>query len=233
MNTEHPILFSSEMVRAILDGRKTQTRRPVKPQPKHSIIEGLGHITIGMDPAKDGAVWYDADCINPGREVRCPFGRIGETLWVCETWALSDDIDGRELVAYRAGGTRLIAPGPTVTHGEHRCVRSVTRWTPSIHMPRWACRLFLRITDIRVQRVRDISEEDAKAEGIAVGPSEHCGACGDYGVLGYTPEMSQDCPCCGMARLNFLRLWDSMHTKQGLDSGANPWVWAISFEVIK
>jgi len=211
MNTEHPILFSTEMVRAILDGRKTQTRRPVKPQPPI----GINALWFGQNsPRKPETSQPTGSFVYCGRDYVCPFGRIGDTLWVRETWAISDDIDGRELVAYRAGGTRLIAPGPTVTHGEHRCVRFVTRWTPSIHMPHWACRLFLRITDIRVERVRDISEEDAKAEGVDAVPGK--------GIHGWMPHA-----------LEFCLAWDSIYKKQKHGWDTNPWVWAITFEVIK
>ena len=85
---EYPILFSGPMVRAILEGRKTQTRRVVKPQPvgNQRIVEGAAHLTVGMNPADDGGVWYATDCVNPGTEIRCPYGVPGDRLWVRETF---------------------------------------------------------------------------------------------------------------------------------------------------
>lgn len=220
---EVPALFLTEMVRAILDGRKTQTRRPVKPQPKHDIIEGLAHITIGMNPADDGALWYDADCVNPGREVRAPW-RIGDTLWVRETWGFY----GRDLgsgpsggVQYRADLTHKVFTeydDSTVVHEafmtnwkKGRC----NKWRPSILMPRWAAIRFLRVTDVRPQRLRDISTEDAIAEGF---PGEVVNG----KRVPWTPH--------GW----FWAQWEEIYRKkESLRFDANPYMWATTFEVIK
>lgn len=75
-----PITLSQDQVRAALDGRLSQVRMPIGPQPVHRLIEGLAHVTVGMNPAEDGAIWYDSDCISPGSEVRCPFGIVGDRL---------------------------------------------------------------------------------------------------------------------------------------------------------
>jgi hypothetical protein len=221
--TEHPILFSGEMVRAILAGRKTQTRRVVKPQPNSNMIEGMGHVTIGMNPADDGAVWYDADCINPGREVRCPHGRIGDVLWVRETWKFygRDRGDGPEGgVQYQADMQSKVFTDfhePRLPYRDFQIAwskRRCNRWRPSIHMPRWACRLCLRVTDIRVERLQDITEEDAIAEGVT--------AVMDKTVHGWTPH-----------KLEFCIAWDSIYKNRGIGWDANPWVWAITFERIE
>ena len=165
---ERPILFSGPMVRAILDGRKTQTRRVVKPQPvgRQRVIEGLAHVTRGMNPADDGAVWYVGDCISSGVEIRCPFGSPGDRLWVKETWCR-----GRAFVFYRAdcGGD------PPSEYTDDWNAPLVDRWRPSIHMPRSASRLTLEVVSVRVERLADISEADAKAEGYA-SASEFLGA---------------------------------------------------------
>jgi hypothetical protein len=172
---ERPILFSGPMVRAILEGRKTQTRRVIKPQPE---IGGAYWRTPG------GAI---------GRDVKpkyCPYGRPGDLLWVRETWAINIGAEpGESIYAYRADRER---PGD---------------WKPSIHMPRKASRLLLRITDVRVQRVQEISDAEAIAEG--------CVPVWDAGV---TPRDA------------FAELWDDINAPRDHGWESNPWVWAISFE---
>lgn len=139
---ERPILFSGEMVRAILEGRKTQTRRVIKPQP---------------DSARNSVFVKSGFETKHGYEIKCPYGQPGDRLWVRETWGLwdTDPKDGpeRAKIFYRA------------TDENRRDLR-YQRWRPSIHMPRWASRINLEITNIRIERVQDITEEDAKAEGL-------------------------------------------------------------------
>jgi hypothetical protein len=168
--SEHPILFSGPMVRAILEGRKTQTRR-VQRMP-------------GSFPSG------------------CPYGQPGDLLWVRETFAkryADAERDPTDGIMYRADGGCVIEP----------------RWTPAIHMPRWASRLTLRITDVRVQRVQDINEEDVWSEGVIcrcdVGQSE-------YDQCGLSPAE------------HFAKLWDSINAKRGYSWESNPFCWAISFE---
>lgn len=183
---ERPLLFTSPMVRAILAGRKTQTRRICKPQPSAS-----AHTT-----AADGTpmrAWWET-----GKEINdCPYGFAGDRLWVRETWANIGEPKA-PIYAYRAD----------TEDGER--VRVDAPWKPSIHMPRAACRLVLKVTDVRVERLQSISEADAMAEG--------------------TQEPSL-LPITG-ARLTersvFAALWESIN---GADSwAANPWVWAITFK---
>ena len=169
---EYPIIFSGPMVRAILDGRKTQTRRVIKPQPKGEFCRYGFHM-----PTQ--AIWTDLTVVS------CPYGQPGDLLWVRETFAAAGD---QSWVEYRAD-----------------CDSKVIRWRPSIHMPRSASRLTLRITDVRVQRVQEISEEDARAEGTT-------------GLAG--------------AMTGFPYLWESINAKRGYGWNTNPWVWAISFERI-
>jgi hypothetical protein len=204
---ERPILFSGPMVRALLAGTKTQTRRPVKtslPPSEYEIVyhPGNGHAleTFG-DPHADGF------------ERRfCPYGVPGDRLWVRETFAFTGcgpddrgamdwgahnirggDWEGergceRWHVAYRASGDDPPAAG------DH------PGWRPSIHMPRWASRITLEITEMRVQRLQDISGDDANAEGV-----EHVAA--------------------------FARLWNSINGPGAWD--ANPWVWALTFKRVE
>ncbi|WP_237159058.1 hypothetical protein [Serratia marcescens] len=199
---ERPVIFNGEMVRAILDGRKTQTRRVIANVGPDNCIP-LQKPT----KTKDGIYTHVMDA--PGHGL-CPFGQVGDRLWVRETFAghyLDDDQiqdikDGRCkakcLCEYRAdyGDDAECADG----------------WTPSIHMPRWASRITLEITAVRVQRLKDISEEDAKAEGVA--PSQH---------IIMPPE--------ALYRVGFLKLWQSIYGEESWR--ANPWVWVIEFRRVE
>lgn len=182
---ERPILFSAPMVRAILDGRKTQTRRVIKPQPS---------LTPEMDTDAGIAKFYDVDeCIG---SIRCPYGVPGDRLWVRESFYVQPEIwalhRGPQPLDYAAD----VTPDQVEDYAGK----------PSIHMPRWASRISLEITDVRVQRVQEISDEDAIAEG--------------YGAA-FGP---------GFRYRAFDSLWDSIH-----GSGAwerNEWVWAVTFKPI-
>ena len=188
---ERPILFSAPMVRAILDGSKTQTRRVVK------LLNGQY-----MPPSRA------ADINGWNQMLRlCPYGQPGDRLWVREAflgWYKTADKSFSHVAAYRADGYELEA-------GE--------RWTPSIHMPRAASRITLEVTGVRVDRLQDISEEDARAEGITDGGCLNCG----------NPET--DCGCLNPqpdARDSFVRLWQSINGPESW--GANPWVWVVEFK---
>jgi len=223
--TERPILFSAEMVRAILDGRKTQTRRIVKPQPTGA-TSWLPHIEAsGFYPDKISA--------KPERLV-CKYGQSGDQLWVRETWAKGET----------AGVARYRATDPQCDD-----TTSGLRWRPSIHMPRWASRITLRITDIRVERLQDISEDDARAEGCEARPFPGPWWQGyrDLGdgklfhqqAVGETPpdwmiEPKKMPPTPWLdrsARDNFRSIWMGLHGPDAWE--ANPWVWVISFERVK
>lgn len=219
---KRPILFSPPMVRAILAGRKTQTRRIMLPQPRHRVFQS----------SEDGEwVEYD-DCIEPGRLIRCPYGRVGDRLWARERARLIATDDGapfvsgiregaRVRVRYEADGaesdwlpypTRLgfLRVGQCVANG---CYREASRLT-------------LEITGVRVERVQDISEEDAWAEGIQ---SIRLPLAGADGSTVYAAEWPS--PVCGdTARSAFTSLWESIN---GAESwAANPYVWCISFRRI-
>lgn len=191
------------MVRAILDGRKTQTRRVVKPQPPHSCrytINGAGTHALCFGP--------NGECVPPtGRStdhrLPCPYGVPGDTLWVRETWGLHDtepsDGPERAHVYYRA------------TDGKRHDLR-YQFWRPSIHMPRWACRLTLAVTAVRVQRLHEITEADAIAEGVdAVSQVE----------VPRNGTMSR--------RADFSQLWDRINVNRH-PWASNPWVWVVTFE---
>ena len=189
---ERPILFSAPMVRAILDGRKTVTRRLVKPNP---------HRVDGGVPFGDAPAWAHAE---PGSAVmRCPYGVRGDRLYAREAWAAPH--------AYDHLPPRLI-PQDARIHYAATEDRGGLRWRPSIHMPRWASRITLEVTGVRVEKLQEISYEDAKAEGAEFWRND--------GTL-------TELPPCSAHRYEFEDLWTSIH---GPDAwAANPWVWVVSF----
>jgi hypothetical protein len=206
MTKSRPILFSAPMVRAILDGTKTQTRRVVKPQPipwRATECDGAYEWRYSRTSA---AVFGSID----GICTHCPYGAPGDTLWVRETWR-------GDPVEYRAD---------THSHGPadgSRDAESVN-WRPSIFMPRWASRLTLRITEVRVERLQEISEDDARAEGAGLLPCTYVGRC-----------QSNSCPRHGRLdryRLAYRALWDSINGKAH-PWESNCWVWVLSFEVMR
>jgi hypothetical protein len=243
MQNMKPILFSTPMVRALLDGRKTQTRRIVKPQPinRQRVIEGLAHVTHGMDPKDDGAVWYVADGINPGTEIRCPYGSPGDLFWVRESvyiwgrWVANGKTKtGKPERRFEALGRHVKYEGddpPLATVATHDARGSWNK-RPSIHMPRSACRLVLRVTEVRVQRLQEISEADAIAEGAddidgeRIDSERYIKA----SFLEMTAGKNHGCAFAQRRRAAFWHLWDQINGKGSWAS--NPWVWTVTFEVV-
>lgn len=210
---ERPIIFSALMVRAILEGRKTQTRRVVKPVrgfERHNICKP----NMAADP---WAVWWHGDVTDRvGCLQECPFGKPGDTLWVRENWwkipepslkQLRDGADTWPKVAYNADEN-------DITREQNR--EMGWRLKPSIHMPRLASRITLEIKDVRVERLIDISESDAQSEGAPDTFSrEKC--------PGFIDDMRYTA--------TFSSLWDAIH-----GDGAwslNPWVWVIKFSPVE
>ncbi|MCU8008457.1 hypothetical protein L5M11_13125 [Shewanella sp. SM87] len=224
---QRPIIFNTEMVQAILDGRKTQTRRMFKAQPHYD-----------WAPFSKNAEWYtptivdkrgfyqpanyelfgvsDEDCAFVS-----PFGTIGDQFWVRETWRLFNSSDecgcSESPCSCQANGTVLFkAMGDS---GE-------SKWKPSIHMPRSCARILLEVTAVRVERLNDISEQDAKAEGIncVTFREEDLGLC-----EGFTHEKDDgNCQLARSAKRAFHKLWQSIYH----NVEDNPWVWVIEFKVI-
>lgn len=211
-----PILFSGPMVRALLDGRKHQTRRIIKPQPDLA--------TNQWTSEEVNAAWQDGFIPVP-----CPYGKPGDLLWVRESWRPQNDAEIYYCVEYRADNSRIKPEIKDENMGfrfECQCDAAErgenNPWKPSIHMPRWASRLTLEITDVRVQRLQDISEEDAGAEGTL----ECDGMFDDVQYCHYCKEMG----CVfGDLKPSFRQLWQSLNGPGSWD--ANPWVWALSFRV--
>lgn len=211
---ERPILFSAPMVRSVLDGSKTVTRRVVKYQ-AHDLVDDDGWPLV--DRSIDGI-----------GEVRgaCPYGQPGDRLWVRESFmpiplaAAPGPSQTPWSIAYAAGGqTELLAPS-----SYNPALYNYERWTPSIHMPRWASRITLEVTGVRVERLQDISEADAISEGVRqMRDGSECwvGREGPRGLVTPWPT----------AREAFRDLWQAIN---GPDSwAANPWAWVIEFKRIK
>jgi hypothetical protein len=236
---ERGMIFNAEMVRAILEGRKTQTRRIMKPQP---IIDNF---VCPHDGPRGGHIWPSKNhqyALHVEKMLQngeggweglasdaCHFGEIGDRIWVRETWATLGNEDGcyvdweenlckgdersaariyRASCEQRPGDYGLWSiPDNAYWKPHTKDLKFEGAWRPSIHMPRWASRILLEITDVRVERLRSMTQEDARAEGViaASGPME--------------------------AGLAFRELWDSIY---GPDSWqANPWVWVIEFKRVE
>lgn len=230
---ERPIRFNAAMVRATLDGRKTVTRQLVPSwQLPKEISQDCDDSLRWMSIAQRHPRWgfgvfgsTEDECMANYRADYascCPYGEPGDHLWVRETWAETDRCDGTPVVAFAAGG--CVAIGRDGARGPDVLIRNfawdeaphVDRWRPSIHMPRWASRIQLEITDVWVERLQEISDDDAMAEGIAPYKSGWTN-----GLLG---------PFSSPA-LAFLDLWESINGPGSWDQ--NPWVWVVKFRVAR
>ena len=196
---EHPLLMKGPLVRATLEGRKTQTRRPIKPQPDDDIPD-----------------------VEYSWAARCPMGQAGDRLWVRETFRVDHNLsrDGHPQVVYLAGGFSVARTAPAGTRGYPD---PQDKWTPSIHMPRWACRLVLPLVSVRVERVQDITEEDAKAEGVEPVLMRGIGSYPEW----MRPTMRE----VGGHQKAFELLWKQIYGDALWD--ANPWVWVAEWKEIE
>lgn len=226
---ERPILFSSQMVRALLAGTKTQTRRPMSLQPSEDTtvhVERFNQTVIDRHgdeqpgPEVFGAWWHDGES-----GLRCPYGQPGDRLWVRETWV---DLHGTGIEATTGSVARCAyrADTPPGSYGDEKRKEYFLKWTPAIHMFRWASRITLEVTAVRVERLQDISEADARAEGLV--PHRKGGwhveqpPAGIEGTNHFGFKTARDA---------YRVLWEQIN---GADSwAANPFVWAISFRRIE
>ncbi|MCI1157033.1 hypothetical protein MOQ18_12765 [Stenotrophomonas maltophilia] len=219
---EHPILFNGAMVRAILAGKKTQTRRAIKGIPWRS---GCNPDFSQARAFSNAGEFRIAGSQEMTTGFRCPLGQPGDRLWVRETWrpqtvhsCAMDACDCDSVgVTFAADGEWVLHtwsqnPVPDTWYLPDAAARGNL---PSIHMPRWACRLLLEITDVRVERLQAISPADALAEGAMEWAGEQ-----DTPIRDLDP---------GDARIAFMALWDST----GGYWSSNPWVWAITFKRIE
>jgi len=236
---ERPMLFSAPMVRAILDGSKTQTRRAINPQPV-KWCQGLSLPKYSATPLSEfllGAPIF-----------ACPYGKVGDRIWARETFCKVDDsgygdhagiwVDYRATPKYKESHPAGWDNDP---HNE-----DALKWKPSIHMPRWASRINLEITAVRVERLNDISEEDAQKEGIKFTDYGltcfHQGAPQDIGICTAPDSSHQKRPgwhydksthqdqCWHTAKYAFTSLWESINGAGSWEQ--NPWVWVIEFKLV-
>lgn len=209
---ERPILFSSTMVQAILQEKKTQTRRIIKPQPNWVAPPNIPFKT------------FDA---NPKGIINCPYGEIGDRLWVRETWGCSVIKGEHYGIYYQASYND--------DKNWNRVISVNSEWyklwekyqdkkRPSIFMPRWASRILLEITDVIIERIQDISEEDALSEGVISQYTED----GEDSFCHVDNDFLSDFPS-----ETFSMLWDSINKKRGYGWKVNPYVWVISFKVLE
>lgn len=207
---EYPIIFSDEMVRAIIEDRKTQTRRINK-------LDKINIDPVHWKPQGENIFgqWIFDPQDDLGNEksllIKCPYGVPSDRLWVRETWRFrGTDMNkfGRTHLkqegsfVYKADGKQVIIERPF--QDIEKLMKRDDKWKPSIQMPRWASRTTLEVTNVKVERVQDISEEDAKAEGVGC-----------------------------VYSMEFAKLWDSINEKRGFGWDKNPWVWVVEFKVIK
>jgi len=220
---EHPILFSAPMVQAILGGRKTMTRRIMKKQPPDEsfLLARMIESTSNADRKHEGKLHWirlndNKTLIEEDKKefFNYPYGQVGDRLWVRETHAYRDFdswiCDDKNSVIYKAD-----YEDPAV------CAR---KFKPSIHMPRWASRITLEITKVRIERLQNITDSDAVREGIErVGGEFSCSPWRNYRI-GERGEMNMH---CSAPTRSFMTLWESIH---GVDSWSkNPYVWVIEF----
>lgn len=220
---ERPILFSGPMVRALLDGSKTQTRRVVKPTGAHHIFQfrGKDEARGADEPTGEWAWCSSAHVVSD--HIRCPYGKPGDRLWVRETWRGVVQINppGKST---ELGVARYVPDQQYCRRVEYQAThgRDEDPWRPSIHMPRWASRITLEVTGVRVERLQDISEADAAAEGVESVRNE-----GEY----WKDYLRSTARCDEMLCLNacdsFWTLWDRINGDGAW--AANPWVWVVEF----
>lgn len=243
MRVERPILYAGPMVRAILDGRKTQTRRLLKARlPEDLPDKSVLRMCLATDPVTGWVIpgpseWWENEIDNV--RFRCPYGKPGDHLWVRETFWINH-------MGYQTGALPKIRPdelrdgadawSPNLLYladgtccdqlPECECAtEGKPRWRPSIHMPRWASRITLEVTRIRIERLQEISEADAWAEGCAKGEPTDNG--------GWFPAEEPDPSGVGTrgwdcARDWYADLWESINGEGSWEK--NPWVWVVEFK---
>lgn len=252
---ERGMIFNGEMVRAILDGRKTQTRRIMKVQPS----EDFTPMNMALEPDYK-ARWYTPGTVdkdgylqpankevfgvaNENEGYSCPFGAVGDRIWVRETFQ-GPLFDYEQMEAFLEDSSKFEKPEfcQYAADGGHRPEYQDADdnlrhgWRPSIHMPRWASRILLEITDVRVERLNAISEEDAIAEGMQGVICPCCKGDSEYSTSQYDAEtlaVVDEIPCraCESNRSKFFTLWDSIYGYGQHCIGE--WVWVIEFKSVE
>lgn len=203
---DHPILFSGEMVRAILEGRKSQTRRVIKPQP---VPNADGSYDMETKPRSG---YSNENSLRNFLDLYCPYGDPGDRLWVRETWAVHPSLNSRKPSEIPKNRVVYFRADPAVNETHYM-------WRPSIFMPRWMSRITLEIVKVRVERLQEISEEDAIAEGIS------------DANLDDDTQLAKEHLLRGSLTIDrYARLWCQINGDTGY--ALNPWVWVIEFKKI-
>ncbi len=209
---ERPIIMDGASVRAILEGRKTQERRIVWPQPRPAPCRISNYGEMGWMPESNSG---KIGVFNP-HSYECPFGKTGDRLWVRETWGIgcrpdpySGWVDGIEYKADMAYLDDIESLPLRVVDDQDLEKYESKGWMSPVTMPRWASQITLEITDIRVERLQDITPEDALREGFH-----------GYGIESSTLDA-------------FCEAWQSLNSKRGYPWKSNPWVWVIEFKVVE
>jgi hypothetical protein len=218
---ERPILFSNLMVNAILKGKKTMTRRVIKPQPIY---------TTTMNDIKWYS-WKDRMFTMRGMQDNivplCPYGGPGDLAWVRETWRVDAKYD--QLPPSKLPKNVIVDHAASLNIINESLFSYPGRWRLPRFMPRWASRMTLKIASVRIEHLQDISDEDAIAEGIErVGGKYSCNPWKNY-LKGKPGEMLQD---CSSPTRSFQTLWDSINFQRGYSWEVNPLVWVIEFKII-
>jgi hypothetical protein len=224
---EHPILFSAPMMRAILEGHKTMTRRVIRSFPMTGyrwggwIVEGARGDEGKATVVPEGNSKY---CGTGQILARCPYGQPGDRLWVRETFATlcPGSYEGEKPRANSGQDVRYAATDRLASASAD--IRGYT-WRPSIFMPRWASRILLEVTAVRVERVQGISEEDARDEGSEAKRWNDLKQC-PISLIG---GVGSALPSSPRYRYGFYELWDSINARRGFGWDANPWVWVVEF----
>lgn len=241
--TERQILFSTAMVRAILYGRKTETRRVVKRPGDPLEITHAGmpcpprRWPLGLNPAcaapPHGHVHvhlrYPGSPFDYFKSLRSPYGGPGDLLYVRETWATGATLDDMSPAAIGekavdAGWGKPWAPIVYRADGHFNCAVRPSefrsewggqgKWRPSIHMPKWAARIWLRVAEVRIERLQEITTEGIRAEGVTL------------------PRLSCQLQDDTNHRFAWIDLWDGINAKRGYPWASNPWVWVVRFETV-
>lgn len=213
-----PVLFNTEMVRAILDGRKTCTQRLVKPQPDEKHTFPLGFVTDSTERKEVGCFGFGIDEYGGSIQYAKPPYQPGDILYVRETWQYLYELDGNEQII-EGTGKYYYAATDTIPFDTYVDASGVTHervpWRPSIHMPKGSARIWLKVTDVRVERLQEITAESALAEGTD--KYIHLNGKFDENAI----------------LTSFMGIWNSTIKNSDLDRygwDANPWVWLIEFE---
>lgn len=227
---ERPILFSGPMIRALLDGSKTQTRRAIRGQHRWpadgEIVEASATNEVGHQTVGHSGRWLDDGDPDDDKAIRCPYGVPGDRLWVREAWAYVGPGSGSDLPSYVDERARPENHQTANCWYAATCAHSI-RWTPSIFMPRWASRITLEVVSVRVERLQQISEADAIAEGakLIYQPSD---TAPNKNTRSFDVDgASLNAPTAAEA---YALLWDWINGTGSWDS--NPFIWVIEFRRI-